>query len=284
MIDLQSTADHRNVDLQRVGISRLSLPIKIMQKAGGHQSVAAEASLFVEVPAAVRGTHLSRFVELLTEWTDEPVSSQDIESLLALTCERAHSTSAEAELRFKYFLPRAAPVSGRTGVLDYGSAFSGRLDDGGFRFTLGVEVPITTLCPCSKEISDQGAHNQRAVVRAKTRYAANSFIWLEDLVELIEAQASSPVYPVLKRVDEKFVTEMAYRNPKFVEDVVRDLSLALGSLGGITWFSAECESQESIHNHNAIASAEFEVAAKLAAGTKGASTLSPSIRARAISG
>jgi len=257
MIDLQSSADHRDVRLERVGIAKLSVPIKVLQKAGGYQHVTAEASLFVEVPAAVRGTHLSRFVELLTEWADEPVSSLDIERLLFEAAERIGSPSAETRLSFRYFLPKTAPVSGKVGMLDYECIFSGRLNAQGFDFALGAEVPITTLCPCSKEISDVGAHNQRAMVRVSIRYSREGFVWLEDLISLAEAQASSPVYPVLKRVDEKFVTEAAYRNAKFVEDVVRDISLALAAGEGIVWFSAECESQESIHNHNTLAAAEM---------------------------
>jgi GTP cyclohydrolase I len=259
MIDLQSGADHREVHLERVGIRSLSLPIMIREKSEGYQHVVADANLFVEVPASTRGTHLSRFVELLTEWANEPVSSQDIERLLRQTRERTGSASAEARLTFKYFLRRSAPVSGKIGVLDYTCEFCGRLADEDFAFTLGVNVPVTTLCPCSKEISEEGAHNQRAVIRVKVRYSRDAFIWLEDLIAIAEAQASCPVYPVLKRPDEKYVTEIAYRNPKFVEDVVRDLMVSLRDLDDIAWIGAECESQESIHNHNAFASAELAV-------------------------
>jgi GTP cyclohydrolase I len=255
MIDLQSGADTRNIPLERVGITGLALPVKILQKNDGFQHVTAEASLFVEVPATVRGTHLSRFVELLTEWADQPVSSADLEHLVEETRHRTESQSAEAALVFKYFLPKAAPVSGRVGVLDYECEFRGRVDDEGFDFILGVKVPVTTLCPCSKEISDAGAHNQRAIVDMRVRYRGEEFIWLEDLIAVVEAEGSCAVYPILKRADEKYVTEAAYANPKFVEDVVRDLMLQLPCVPGITWVSVECESQESIHNHNAVASA-----------------------------
>jgi GTP cyclohydrolase I len=257
MIDLQASADHREIPIGRVGVSGLQLPIKILEKAGGYQHVVAGSSLFVEVPARVRGTHLSRLVELLGDWANEPVSSSDIESLLHNTRARTGSPSAEAELSFDYFLPRTAPVSGRTGLLNYRCTFLGRLSPEGFDFTLGVDVPVTTLCPCSKEISDAGAHNQRATARVRVRYTKEAFLWLEDLIALIEEQGSSPVYPILKRVDEKFVTEAAYENPKFVEDVVRDLTLSLSRSQEVTWVSAECESHESIHNHNALARAEF---------------------------
>ena len=212
--------------------------------------------MFVEVPANMRGAHMSRFVELLTEWADKPVSSQDFKELLSNARRRAGSYSAEASVLFKYFMPRLAPVSGKRGILDYECQFSGRVDAGGFVFTLGTRVPVTTLCPCSKAISDYGAHNQRAVVDVQIRYGGDSFIWLEDLVELVEREASCPVYPILKREDEKYVTEAAYRNPKFVEDVVRDVVLRIGALGGITWLTVSCESIESIHNHSAFASVE----------------------------
>jgi GTP cyclohydrolase I len=259
MKDPQSLADLRNVPLERVGITRLALPVSIKRKGGGYQHVAVEAGLFVEVPATVRGTHLSRFVELLNEWIDSPVSSVDIKSLLAEARRRLGSYSAEAALSFKYFIEKQAPVSGRKGVLDYGCQFWGRLDSESYDFRLAVSVPVTTLCPCSKEISEYGAHNQRAFVKALVRYEEDAFLWLEDLIALIERQASSPLYPVLKREDERDVTEGAYRNPKFVEDVVRDIVLELREHPGVTWFSVECESLESIHNHNAFAAVEHLV-------------------------
>jgi GTP cyclohydrolase I len=273
MQDLQSGIDIRDVPLERVGIKHLRLPIRIQEKSGSLQHVVASAGLFVEVPANVRGTHLSRFVSLLNEWVNQPVSSADIQSLLAEARSRAHSFSAEVALAFEYFLPRSAPVSGKVGVVDYGCEFNGRLSEESYDFRLGVSVPITTLCPCSKAISRVGAHNQRAMVRVSIRYEPDTFIWLEDLISLVESQASCPVLPVLKREDEKYVTEAAYDNPKFVEDVVRDIVLAIGNVPGVTWLSAECESFESIHNHNAYAGAE-QLLLDNEQGARGSSPLS----------
>jgi GTP cyclohydrolase I len=256
MEDIQSRSDRRDVPLERVGIARLALPMMILEKSEAYQHVVAECSLMVEVPADVRGAHLSRFVEVVTEWANRPVSSSELRSLLEETRRRSGSVSAEAEIRFTYFLPRSAPVSGMSGFLDYMCEFHGRLDGEGYEFILGAEVPITTLCPCSRAISEVGAHNQRATLEAKVCYADGAFIWLEDLIASLEAQASCPVFPILKRADEKYVTETAYENAKFVEDVVRDAVLSIERMSDVVWCAVRCESVESIHNHNAFASAE----------------------------
>jgi GTP cyclohydrolase IB len=255
MEDLQSLADLRNVPIERVGITKLALPVQIREKDDGFQHVLAEASMFVEVPATIRGTHMSRFVEVLHEWADRPVSSSDIESLLLATRERAGSLSAEAGLTFRYFIRKAAPVSGRVGAVDYQCSFRGRIDELGYRFALRVRVPVTTLCPCSKAISDYGAHNQRTFVEVEIESPAKTIVWIEDVVSLVEEQASCPVFSVLKREDEKWATERAYENPKFVEDVVRDVLLHLAEHPGVEHLSVTSESIESIHNHNAYAAA-----------------------------
>jgi GTP cyclohydrolase IB len=254
MEDLQSLADFRNVPIERVGITNLALPIQIREKDDGFQHVLAEASMYVEVPATVRGTHMSRFVEVLHEWADRPVSSRDIEYLLFETRERAGSLSAEAGLVFRYFIWKAAPVSRRVGAVDYTCSFQGRVDQEGYRFMLGVGVPVTTLCPCSKAISDYGAHNQRTVVDVQIESLDNAIVWIEDVVAVVEEQASCPVFSVLKREDEKWATERAYDNPKFVEDLVRDVLLRLSEHPGVERLSVTSESIESIHNHNAYAS------------------------------
>jgi GTP cyclohydrolase IB len=254
MEDIQALSDFRNVPIERVGITKLAIPVQIREKDGGFQHVLAEASMFVEVPAAVRGTHMSRFVEVLQEWADRPVSSRDIESLLSRTRERAGSLSAEAGLGFRYFIKKAAPVSGRVGAVDYNCSFRGRLDEGGYRFVLGVGMPVTTLCPCSKAIAAYGAHNQRTIVEVEIETLNNTIAWIEDVVRLVEEQASCPVFSVLKRKDEKWVTERAYDNPKFVEDLVRDVVLSLSRHPGVERVRVTSESIESIHNHNAYAS------------------------------
>lgn len=254
MEDLQSLADSRNVPIERVGITKLALPVQIREKNDEFQHVFAEASMFVEVPESVRGTHMSRFVEVLHEWADRPVSSPDIEALLLETRDRAGSLSAEAELAFRYFIKKAAPVSGRIGAVDYRCSFRGRVDEDGYRFVLGVGVPVTTLCPCSKAISDYGAHNQRTLVDVEIESLRSTIVWIEDVVALVEEQASCPVFSVLKREDEKWATERAYDNPKFVEDLVRDILLQLSGYPGVKCTSVTSESIESIHNHNAYAS------------------------------
>jgi GTP cyclohydrolase IB len=254
MQDIQSSPDHRNVPLERVGISRLALPVQILEQGGGYQHVVAEASMFVEVPADIRGTHMSRFVEILHEWVDKPVSSVDLESLLRTVRLRAGSYSAEVKLSFRYFMEKTAPVSGKAGLVDYVCGFLGRLTADGFRFRLSVGVPITTLCPCSKAIARHGAHNQRAISSVGVDCVSDAFVWLEDLIRLVENQASCGVFSVLKREDEKWVTEAAYENPRFVEDVTRDVVLALCAIPGVARFTVQTESIESIHNHNAFAS------------------------------
>jgi GTP cyclohydrolase I len=257
MKDVQALQDFRGIALEHVGVTRVPLPIKVKQKFGGHQEVRALTNLLVDVPANVKGMHLSRLVEALTQWADEPVDSSDIEHLLENTVEQCRSYSAEVDIRFSYFVKKAAPVSCRIGYQDYECEFRGRFDDDGFNFVLGARVPVTTLCPCSKEISERGAHNQRSIVSVELSYEPGSnFVWLEDLIAAIEEQGSCQVYPILKRPDEKFVTEAAYDNPKFVEDVVRDVLVRLREgHRGLTWLSVECESHESIHGHNAYAAA-----------------------------
>lgn len=286
MLDVQALPDSRDIALDNVGVTRVALPIRIKEKSGGEQHVQAKANLFVDVPASQKGTHLSRLMQALTSWAEQPVNSGDIEAFLQRVATTSEAVSAEVDLSFRYFLPRTAPVSGLTGFSAFDCEFRGRLDDHGFEFVLGVQVPITTLCPCSKEISDYGAHNQRSMVALQISYDHRaSFMWIEDIVELISAQGSCPVYPILKRPDEKWVTERAYENPKFVEDVVRDVIVRLQRRAiEFRWLTVECESQESIHEHNAYASkrvtapTESQVAASLGTGGAMHSRLSRSLR------
>jgi GTP cyclohydrolase I len=252
MKDIQNLPDGREIDIQRVGIKNLHLPMLIREKAGGYQSVLSNLSLSVDLPRLFKGTHLSRFVEILESWSRKKISSREILLILEETKTRLKARRAQLSLRFKYFIEKKAPVSRRRSVLDYGCEFTGVLGPDEYTFILGVQVPITALCPCSKAISRHGAHNQRGVVRVRIHYDGD-IIWIEDLVRLIEEQASCQIYPLLKRSDEKYVTERAYENPKFVEDILRDVILVLRALPGTTWFEAECEDFESIHNHSAFA-------------------------------
>ena len=253
MEDVAMAPDVRGVAIQRVGVKDLHLPLLIRRKENGFQSVLGNVTLGVEVPEHYRGTHMSRLVEIVFKWSQKPLGGHDIKQILEqvrrkLTAGRAHVT-----VKFKYFLGKRAPVSRSASALDYDCEFTGSLSDEGFDFILGVEVPVTTLCPCSKEIAERGAHNQRGVIRARIRYARGIFYWIEDLVSQLETVPSCDIYPVLKRRDEKFVTEKAYDSPKFVEDVLRDTILLFRSDPNILWYEIECETQESIHNHSAYA-------------------------------
>lgn len=255
MKDVQNLTDTRGIAIQKVGVSEVHLPFLIQTKAGDFQSVLAKIKLTVSLPEEFKGTHMSRFIEILSEWSQRPLSNGEMESILRDTLTKLHAQSAELVIRFKYFLEKTAPVSGLKSLLDYDCSFCGRMQLGGkMEFTMGIVVPFTSLCPCSKEISDYGAHNQRGMMRVQIRQQGEAFTWIEDLAVLLEQQGSCPVYPLLKREDEKFVTEKAYENPKFVEDVLRDLVLELRKLPQIEWFQVECENYESIHNHSAYAS------------------------------
>lgn len=261
MRDVQNQADARGIAIQRVGIKDAQLPFLIKTKDGGFQQVLARILFTVALSMEYKGTHMSRFLEILMPWSKKPLAEPEMEAMLEEALERLDAQSAEVELSFKYFIDKEAPVSGRKSVLDLDCFFRGTKARGEkMAFTLGVDVPFTSLCPCSKEISKYGAHNQRSVCRTAVRFQEGTeCIFIEDLAAFIEKQGSSPIYPLLKREDEKYVTEAAYENPKFVEDILRDTVLALRSLPGIACFSIECENYESIHNHNAFAAHEETV-------------------------
>ena len=207
----------------------------------------------VSLPAHFKGTHMSRFIEILCEWGQKNLLGVDIKGCLNEITEKLEAESSELKFSFKYFIDKYAPVSKLSSPMGYDCSFEGLLSGEDYKFILGVSVPVTTLCPCSKEISDYGAHNQRAVINVRISYDESSMVWIEDLIHLIESCGSSPVYPILKREDEKFVTEYAYNNPKFVEDVLRDVVTKLRSIESIKWIEVDCEAFESIHNHSAWA-------------------------------
>ena len=254
MKDVQNISDERGIAIQNVGVSDVHLPFLIKTKAGSFQSVLANISLTVDLPKEYKGTHMSRFIEILSEWSQKPVSSREMEFILTDAINKLDAEYAQMDIRFKYFIEKAAPVSGLKSMLDVDCVFSAKLiKNQPLDFTLGVNVPFTSLCPCSKEISAYGAHNQRGLMKVKIKYHSGKFIWIEDLVSLMEAEGSCPVYPLLKREDEKYVTEYAYENAKFVEDVLRDLVLSLRQQTYSSWFEIECENYESIHNHSAYA-------------------------------
>ncbi len=253
MKDIQNLKDTRNVDIQKVGIKNLNLPLTVQRKNSSNQIVSAQARVSVSLPKHYKGTHMSRFVEVLTQWQNKGLLGVDIKGCLEKIIAKLNAKSGELEFRFTYFIDKKSPVKKKTAPMGYECSFEGRIVEGEYKFILGVVVPVTTLCPCSKEISQYGAHNQRALINVKVSYDEENQIWLEDLIELVESCASCPVYTLLKREDEKFVTEKAWENPKFVEDVLRDTVLKLRKHPFVKEFEVDCEAFESIHNHSAWA-------------------------------
>jgi GTP cyclohydrolase IB len=259
MLDVQAQSDIRNLPINQVGVRDLRYPVRVMDRSAGFQTTTASISMGVSLPAHVRGTHMSRFLEVLNVHHRE-LTTRTLPGLLRDLRHKLHADSAYADIAFVYFLPRAAPVTGAVGMLDYESRFLASSSDGGDDFVLGVRVPITTLCPCSKAISDYGAHNQRGYVDVSLRaLAAGHIVWIEEVAELVEACASSPVYPLLKRPDERHVTMQAYDRPAFVEDIARDVSAALRARQDLSWYKVEAVNMESIHNHSAYAVIEEQM-------------------------
>jgi len=248
--DVQRSADTRQLAIDRVGIKSIRHPVRIGDKSGGVQHTIAMFNMYVQLPHNFKGTHMSRFVEILNSHERE-ISVESFETILREMVERLEAESGRIEMSFPYFVNKAAPVSGVQSLLDYDVTFIGEIERGSYRFTMRVVVPVTSLCPCSKGISDYGAHNQRShvTVTARTR----GFVWIEDVVRICEEQASCELYGLLKRPDEKYVTEKAYDNPKFVEDVVRDVATVLNGDPRIVAYVVESENFESIHNHSAYA-------------------------------
>jgi GTP cyclohydrolase I len=252
MPDVQSSRDVRNIAIDKVGVRGITYPITLHCPAtGGSQGTVASVSMYVGLPHHQKGTHMSRFLEVLNEHHDTLRSDQIMNVCHAMR-ERLEAEEAHLELRFPYFIHKKAPITGSPGMLDIQVAFeatAGAADD----FVMAVKVPATSLCPCSKKISDYGAHNQRCEIEVRVRFAPGKAMWIEQLFELIEKAASAPVFAVLKRPDEKYVTELAFDNPKFVEDIVRDMALLVDADDRIVWYQVISENFESIHNHNAYA-------------------------------
>ena len=257
--DIQNSKDDRGIDIQSVGVRDVEVPLIIQRKNDKEQVVSAKAKMSVSLPKEYRGTHMSRFIEILCEWGQKNLLGVDIEGCLQEMKTRLEAKKAKVKFEFKYFIEKQAPLSKLSSQMGYKCSFEGVLDEQDYKFILGVSVPVTTLCPCSKEISDYGAHNQRTIVKARICYDPNEIIWLEDLIELIEKCGSCPIYPLLKREDEKFVTEQAYNNPKFVEDILRDVISEIRKLPEVSWFEVDCEAHESIHNHSAWAHHEESI-------------------------
>ncbi len=249
-IDIQNLNDTRKVTIDKVGVKGVKYPIIVEDRANETQHTIADLDIFVELPHQHRGTHMSRFIEVLNEYHQRNVISE-IENFVQEIKKRLDADSAFVNINFPYFISKAAPVSGITSLMSYDCFFMASHQDD-FEMKIGVKVPITTVCPCSKEISEYGAHNQRSIVTVIIKYS--EYVWLEEIIDIVEAAASCEVYSLLKRSDEKYVTEKGYDNPKFVEDIVRDIVVELKKDQRILEYSVESENFESIHNHSAYAS------------------------------
>jgi GTP cyclohydrolase I len=249
MKDIQNEKDDRNIAIDKVGVKDIRYPITVLDKATKTQQTVALINMYVNLPRDYKGTHMSRFVEILNEH-DRMISIENFHEILLTMKQLLNAESAHIEMTFPYFVMKSSPVTHSQGLMEYQCTFKGNLNERK-DLLLMITVPVTTLCPCSREISSFGAHNQRGEVRLQVRF--KKFIWIEDLIRLVEDAASCDVYSVLKREDEKYVTERAYENPKFVEDIVRDIAQKLDQDPNITWFAVESENFESIHNHNAYA-------------------------------
>jgi len=248
--DVQSTPDTRRIAIDRVGIKAIRHPIKVADKNGGVQHTVAVFNMYVNLTHNFKGTHMSRFVEILNSQERE-ISVESFESILRTMIKKLGTDSGHIEMAFPYFINKSAPVSGVKSLLDYEVTFIGEIKNSGYEFTMKVIVPVASLCPCSKKIADYGAHNQRSHMSISVR--TNSFVWIEDVVRIAEDKASCELYGLLKRPDEKYVTEKAYDNPKFVEDLVRDVAVELNKDARIDAYMVESENFESIHNHSAYA-------------------------------
>lgn len=248
--DVQSTPDTRRLPIDQVGIKDIRHPVRVRDRSVGEQHTIATFNMYVELPHNFKGTHMSRFVEILNNH-DMEISVESFKTMLREMSEHLNASVGHIEMNFPYFINKSAPVSGVKSLLDYQVSFIGEVRGDREIATIKVVVPVTSLCPCSKEISDRGAHNQRSHVTVTAQI--NDFVWIEELIDIVEKEASCELYGLLKRPDEKYVTERAYDNPKFVEDMVRDVAGKLNEDDRIDTFTVESENFESIHNHSAYA-------------------------------
>ena len=252
LVDIQNLPDTRNIRIKKVGVKNIRYPITVRDKANGIQHTVANVNMYVDLPQHFKGTHMSRFVEILNTYRGD-IAIRNFSKILNAMKETLNAKSAHLEIEFPYFIKKEAPVTHAKGLMEYICRFCGSSNDVE-DFYVGIVIPVTTLCPCSREISDRGAHNQRSIVTVNIRF--KKFFWIEDVITLVEQSASCDVYSILKRPDEKFVTEKAYDNPMFVEDIVREIAVKLSRDDNIIWFTVEAENFESIHNHSAYAFVE----------------------------
>jgi len=248
--DVQNLADIRQIAIDKVGIKAIRHPVKVKDKTGGAQHTVAIFNMYVHLPQHFKGTHMSRFVEILNT-NEREISVESFQIILKEMVSRLEAQSGHIEMTFPYFVNKSAPISGVKSLLDYEVTFIGEIKNGKHDIKVKILIPVTSLCPCSKKISAYGAHNQRSHVTVT--FGLKKFMGIEDMIALVEAQASSELYGLLKRPDEKYVTERAYDNPKFVEDMVRDIATIFNNEPRIKNYIVECENFESIHNHSAYA-------------------------------
>jgi GTP cyclohydrolase I len=258
--DVQASADTRQIAINKVGIKDIRHPVRVKDRSEGEQHTIANFNMYVYLPHNFKGTHMSRFVQILNTHERE-ITVDSFKQMLVEMAERLESEEGYIEMTFPYFVNKKAPVSGVESLLDYEVTLTGEIKDGNPQMYIKIIVPVTSLCPCSKKISDYGAHNQRSHVTLTVRTCA--FVWIEELIELVEREASCELYGLLKRPDEKHVTERAYDNPKFVEDMVRDVAARLNADDRICAYTVESENFESIHNHSAYALIERDKEAEL---------------------
>ncbi len=248
--DMQNEFDGRETPIEQVGVSDLRYPVTVLDRAETEQQTIADITLSIGLPHDTKGADMSRFVEVLEQYRGE-LTVRTIPDLLQEVKERLDAESARIEIHFPYFLERRAPASGTLALMDYGCSFVGEANGSTADFVLGVSVPVTSLCPSSKAISEYGARNQRGILKIETR--SDEIVWIEELIEIAESSASAPIYPLLKRADERHVTMQAYENPVSVEDMVRNVAVQLRDDARINWFWVRADNHESIHNHNAFA-------------------------------
>jgi GTP cyclohydrolase IB len=248
--DVQAALDSRRIAINRAGIRSIRHPVKIADKGRRTQHVVATFDMHANLSHQLKGVHMSRFVEILNS-NNRVISVKSFESIVNAVVQKLETDSGGVEMTFPYFMSKTAPITGITSLMDYEVTFAGKLHEGSYQFNLKVVVPVTSLCPCSKQVSEYGAHNQRSHISISVT-PANS-VWIEDLIHVAEDQASCELYGLLKRADEKYVTEKAFDNPKFVEDVVRDVAAVLNRDARINAYVVESENFESIHNHSAYA-------------------------------
>lgn len=249
--DIQSEPDFRNLPINKVGVKDISYPVVVLDRAEGEQHTVARVNMYVNLPHHFRGTHMSRFIEILNRYR-KGINTHNIREILNEMKKELNAQNAHFEIEFPFFITKEAPVSGEKAKMEYTCTLTGNSFED--HYTLGVRVPVQSVCPCSREISEFGAHNQRSILTITIK--AREIIWIEDIVRIAETSASTDIYSILKREDEKYLTEKGYSNPMFVEDMVRSAAQKLARVRGIFWYSVESENMESIHNHSAYAQIE----------------------------